>query len=172
MRKLLLVAVLAFILPVCSIAQDDIWPIHTSVAGHYSIAFPGEPKESVEHDSSGGKITNINMATYEINDSDVLMLSWVDFAGMDLIGKSLKELLVTSRDGALSSLNAANIVTTATVLTGNPYIEFTFRSGEFSGKARVYIINKVQYSILAIFSSDKGLRLFGDRYIKSFQHKK
>jgi hypothetical protein len=169
--KKLLIPIVAVLLPLFSIAQKDDWPTHTSAAGHYSIAFPGRPQESVEHDSTGPRVTDINMAIYEINDSDVLMLSWVDFTKMDLGRKSVKELLETSRDGALSTLNATDVVTTATVLKGDPYIEFTFRSGEFRGKDRVYIIDKMQYSILGIFSSDKGLKAYADKYISSFKHK-
>jgi hypothetical protein len=171
MKRLFLIPVIALLLPLTGLAQKGTWPVHTSAEGHFSVTFPGTPQESVEYDSSGAEVTKINLAMYEINDSDVLMLSWVSFAHLDLGQKSVKELLETSRDGALSALGATDIVTTATVLTGDPYIEFTFRSGGMLGKDRVYIIHKMQYSILGIFSSDRGLATYADRYIGSFKYK-
>ena len=67
-------------------------------------------------------------------------------------------MLEDSRDGAVGSMKADTLATTAIQTTGStPYIEFTFRSAEFKGKDRIYIINKHQYSLVTIFSLKVGI---------------
>ena len=151
-------------------SQSSAWHTYTFKDGHFSISFPGKPEESVQYDSSGASILKMNMQTYTIGDNTVFMSSWTDMSALSLSDKSIKQLLEDSRDGAVQSLQATNVVTTATVLTGEPYIEFAFSTEEFTGKDRIYFINKVQYSIITIFSAKDGLSPDADKFITSFKH--
>ncbi len=106
----------------------------------------------------------------EVSDSEVYMSSFIDAHSFFPDDKSLKQILEDSaRDGAANSLNATNVITTATNLGENPYIEFLFTSADFKGKDRIYVINKFQYSVLMIVSLNKDLTN-ADKFITSFKH--
>ena len=49
------------------------------------------------------------------------------------------------------------------------YIEFTFETDDFTGKDRIYLINKFQYSIITIFSKKSGIKPTADKFITSFK---
>ena len=66
-------------------------------------------------------------------------------------------------------MKATNVTTLTTELSDKPYIEFTFELDGFVGKDRIYVINKVQYSLITIFAKGSGLNTSADRFIMSFK---
>src|SRR5690242_4413405 len=102
------------------------WIKYTSVTGKYSINFPAKPTETAENDTAGnGSVFKIYMATYEVSNEEVYLASVTDMHAFYPSDKTLKQVLEDSRDGAAASMNATNVVTTATNLGKDPYIEFT-----------------------------------------------
>ena len=172
MRKILFIALTAMLMPYLGFTQQSAWTPYSSTPGHFSISFPGTPQESVEYDSSGSAVLVLHFATYEIGEKGILMAGWVDFTNIDLHGKTMKTLLEDSRDGALTSMKATDIVTTTTILTVEPYIEFTFKTDGYVGKERIYVINNVQYSVIALFTTAKDLDANADKFLLSYRHLK
>ena len=170
MKRTLLQILIALLLPAAVFAQGSKWHNFTSAEGHYSVNFPGVPTESVQMDTSSGTILKIMMASYAVGDNEVYMTSFIDMKDVYDKEKSMKQLLEASRDGALGSMNVTKSETVATNLTGDPYIEFTFSNSEFTGKDRIYFINKCQYSVITIFSLANGLSVNTDKFIRSFKH--
>ena len=170
MKKILFIALLGMLMPYLGFTQQSAWTTYSSAPGHFSISFPGTAQESVDYDSSGSSILAIHFANYEMGEKGVLMAGWVDFTNTDLHGKTIKTLLEDSRDGALNSMKATDIVTTTTVLTGEPYIEFTFKTDGFVGKERIYVINKIQYSVIALFTTASDLGVYADKFLHSYKH--
>lgn len=169
MRKILLLSlIVSFAL--ASHAQADTWKTYSSREGHYSIAFPTMPKETVEYDSTSANILKIHFATCESGDNSVLMAGWIDMSAITVPEKPIKELLEASRDGATASMKATKVTTTALNLTGEPYIEFAFSSDGFEGKDRIYYINKVQYSLIAIYGPNEPIKSQVDKFIGSFKY--
>ena len=171
MKQFLLKVCLLILLPVTGFCQQGAaWQKYTSAGGHYSISFPGAPVETVQYDSSSSVVLGINIATYENGTNAVYMCSYIDMSAIYKGDRDTKELLEASRDGALASMAVTKSATTATNLTGDPYIEFTFSNDQFTGKDRIYFINKYQYSVVTIFDIKEGLGPDADKFIKSFKH--
>ena len=170
MKKILLQIFIVALLPLACIAQNTEWHKYTSAAGHYSINFPGQFTESTEIDSSGATLIKMNLVEYTPDPNTVFMSSYVDFAASYPADQTVKQILENSRDGALASLGVTKSTTLNTNLTGDPYIEFSFSGPDFVGKDRIYVINKVQYSIICIFAHDAGLNPNTDKFIQSFKH--
>lgn len=149
------------------------WATYKSAEGHYSILFPGTPTVSVEETKTeDGLPFKMHMASLSPSDNEVYMVGWVDMSGFYPKEKSIKQILEDSRDGAAGEMKATNVVTTATNLSGNPYIEFIFSTADFVGKDRIYIINKHQYSVIAINSGTQGVPPAADKFINSFRYSK
>ncbi|MDB5282409.1 MAG: hypothetical protein JWO06_1484 [Bacteroidota bacterium] len=169
MKKKLSILAIALTFAFNTYAQNA-WKTFTLPEGHYSVNFPGAPKESVQYDSSTAITFKINLALYEISETEVLMASATDMSLSQANEKSVKQFLEDSRDGATSSMGATKVTTLATMLTGDPYIEFTFSSDDFIGKERVYYIKGFQYSLISLFPLKKGIGPEADKFLKSFKH--
>lgn len=171
MKKLLLLPAAIIAVFLVSFRYAGNWTKYTSIEGHFSINFPGQPTESAEDDTSDTKKQfTIHFATYFPNDSEGYMTDWIDMRKIYPEKKTIKQILEDSRDGAVQSINATFVTTTATYLGKDPYIEFSFTSKEFAGKGRIYVINKFQYSIITLFSLNVGISPDADKFIKSFKH--
>jgi len=170
MKKPLTIPAIFIILLLVSFKSDN-WVTYKSEAGHYSISFPGTPTESDDKDKTDdGKPFDIHFATYAPTDDEVYMAGWIDMRSFYPENKSMKQLLEDSRDGACQSMKTKSITTLKTNLEGNPFIEFSFSTDEFTGKDRIYVINKYQYSIITIFSLKMGISKDADKFIQSFKH--
>ena len=170
MKKILALSLVVMALSFTGFAQSDAWVTYKSNPGHFSLSFPVMPQESVEYDSSSAYTFKINLVTYEIDANSVLMASWTDMSGTGATTKTIKQLLEDSRDGTTGAIKATKVTTTATNLTGDPYIEFTFSGPDFVGKDHIYYINQVQYSLITIFSPLKGIPADADKFIGSFKY--
>ena len=170
MRKLLFIALIAMLMPSLGFGQGEAWTTYSSTPGHFSVSFPGTPQESVEYDSSGPSILAIHLINYEVGERGILMAGWTDFSKTNLGGKTVKAILEDSRYGAMGSMKATNIVTTTTVLTGEAYIEFTFKTEGYVGKERIYYVGNIQYSVITLFTTAADLDAYADRFLHSYRH--
>ena len=169
-KILLLVAVSACMLSLFGFQADNDWQVYSSSDGHFSVAFPGKPEESTQDDKTADGIPfKIHFATYSPTDNEVYMAGWINMDTFYPADKTMKEILEDSRDGATGSMKATSVTTLATELSDKPYIEFTFELDGFVGKDRIYVINKVQYSLITIFAKGSGLNTSADRFIMSFK---
>ena len=68
-------------------------------------------------------------------------------------------------------MNATNIKVTATSLTGEPYIEFTYTADPF-GLRRPYLLHQqcAHLEQLSLYPIDKPEIADADKFIKSFRH--
>jgi hypothetical protein len=170
MKKYLLIPALLLATGLFGFRAPGNWIKYSSADGHFSMEFPGKPEESSQDDKTEeGTPFKIHFATFSPSDEEVYMAGWIDMTTFFPQDKSLKEMLENSRDGASGSMNAKDVKTIETNLGANPYIEFTFTSDQFTGKDRIYIINKFQYSIITIFSLKKGLPVDADKFIRTFK---
>ncbi len=170
MKKFLFMPLLAVIAVLFSFTPANQWELYTSAEGHFSITFPGKPEESVQDDrTEDNVIFKIHLATVAPSDDEVYMTGWIDMRSFYPKDKAIKQMLEDSRDGATASMRATKVTTLATDLGDKPYIEFTFETEEFTGKDRIYVINKFQYSIITIFSLKKGILPSADKFISSFK---
>ena len=171
MKKYLLIPAAFVLLALFSFSPAEQWTKYASSDGHFSINFPGKPEESTQDDTTGDGVRfKIHFATYSPSDDIVYMAGWIDFSFMEFKDQTIKDMLEKSKEGALGSMNA-KAVSSKIVETGKePYIEFIFKTDDFTGKDRIYIINKYQYSIITIFSAQKGISPLADKFIASFRH--
>jgi hypothetical protein len=171
MKISLLLPVLLTTIVFSSFRNAEKWVNYVSTTGHFSIEFPGTPTESTEEDTSDTRQTFvIHFATFFPNDTEGYMTDWIDMSKLYPEKKTIKQILEDSRDGALRSINATFVKTTAIMLGKEPFIEFSFTNKEFAGKGRIYVMNKFQYSIITLFSLNAGISADGDRFIHSFKH--
>lgn len=171
MKKYLLIPVLVIVAGLLSFKPVDNWITYTSAEGRFSILFPSKPEESVEDQKTDdGTPFKMHLATYSPNDDEVYMSGWIDMNGFYPKDVNMKQMLENSRDGATNSMKATKVNTLKTELGEHPYIEFTFSAEGFTGKDRIYIINKFQYSIITIFSEKTGIPSSADKFITSFKH--
>ena len=171
MNKSVLLLLVSFTMVLVSFAPAETWTKYISKEGHYSIEFPGQPAETKKEDTTGGgKAIVLHYATWFPNDSEGYMADWADLRRNYPENKTIKQILEQSRDGAMRSLGAANVITTAIIETRDPYIAFAFTSTDFTGRGRIYIINKFQYSIITLFSRNAGISKDADRFIRSFKY--
>ena len=170
MKRYLVIPAILVLAGLFSFVPATTWQKYTSTEGRYSISFPGKPEESSDTDKSeDGTPFKIHFATYAPSDSEVFMTGWIDMTKFYPKDGSLKQMLENSRDGATKSMQASKVETTAINLGDKPYIEFTFVSEQFTGKDRIYLINKFQYSIITIFSLSTGIPPVADQFIASFK---
>ncbi len=170
MKKILFIASVAVALVFTGFTNAD-WYKFSSSDGHFSINFPSKPEESSEKQTTkDGTPFEIHYVSYSPSDSEVYMVGYIDMNTFYPAEKSMKEILENSRDGATGSMETTNVNTITTNLDGEPYIEFTFTSAKFTGKDRIYIINKYQYSLITIFSLGQGISPDADKFIRSFRH--
>ena len=167
---LLNLAVIIGLLFIVGFQTDKEWLTYSSTEGHFSIKFPGSPEESTDDQKTeAGNQFKIHYATFSPSDDEVYMAGWIDMTSFYPEEKSIEQMLEDSRDGATGSMKATNVKTLAIVESGNPYIEFTFETDDFTGKDRIYLINKFQYSIITIFSKKSGIKPTADKFITSFK---
>jgi hypothetical protein len=146
------------------------WVKYTSAVGHFSITFPGKPEESVQDDKNAdGTPVKIHFATYAPNENEVYIVGWTDIASSFPKRADLKLLLAQSKDAATTSMKAKKVTTLSTNTGKQPYIEFTFSGEGFTGKERIYIVNKVQYSVITMFSVKTGVQPTANQFITSFK---
>ena len=171
MRKLLVLPAALLLVSLASFRITENRFKYSSSEGHFLIEFPGRPTETIQDDTSDiHKPLRIHFATYFPSDTEGYMADWIDLSRAYPKGKTMKQLLEGSRDGALRSVKATEVTTTEINLGTIPYIEFTFKNTEVTGKGRIYIINKFQYSILTLFSVNAGINAKADKFIHSFRH--
>ena len=170
MKKYVLLSVLCGLLFLSAFAAEK-WVTYKSAPGHYSILFPCKPDESADDKKTDdGKPFTMHIATCAQSDDEVYMVGWIDMNSFYPKDKSIKDMLEDSRDGAVGAMSATVDKTIKTNLTGNPYIEFTFSSKDFTGKDRIYIINKFQYSVIALYSTKGGMKPASDKFINSYKY--
>jgi hypothetical protein len=170
MKKYMVISAILVLTVLFSFIPADTWQKYTSQEGHFSVSFPGKPDERTDDSKmDDGTPFKIHLATYSTFDDEVYMVGWIDMTEFYPKDKELKKILENSRDGAVESMKATNVVTKAINLTGSPYIEFTFNSDQFTGKDRIYLINKFQYSLITIFSLSKGIPPAADKFIGTFK---
>lgn len=172
MKKYLIIPAAVFIClsTLFGFQPDKEWQIYSTIDGHFSIEFPGSPEETTQDDKTEtGNPFKIHFATFSPSDNEVYMAGWIDMHSFYPEDKTMNEMLENSRDGATASMKATRVTTLATVLTDNPYIEFTFETPDFVGKDRIYLIDKFQYSIITIFSKELGVKPDADKFIMSFK---
>ena len=173
MKNYLILAALLLSGSLFSFKVPDAWQKYSSAEGHFVIEFPGKPEESTQDDKSDdGTPFKIHFASFSPNDDEVYMAGWIDMTTFYPKGKEIKQMLEDSRDGAAGSMKATSVVTLATNLGENPYIEFAFVADKLTGKDRIYLINKFQYSIITIFAEKTGITPAADKFINSFKHTK
>ena len=142
---------------------------YTSTEGHFSITFPGKPEESTQdEETEENTFYKIHLTTYGPSESEAYMMAWADLTNFFPKNKTVKQFLEDCRDNATRNMRALQVTTTATELGDKPYIEFTFASDEATGKDRIYLINKFQYTIITIFSLKTGIPPAADKFIGSF----
>ncbi len=169
MKKFLLIPVLAIMTVCSSFTPASDWEKYTSSEGHFSISFPGKPEESVQDDETDDNVFyKIHSATYAPSEAEAYITGWADMTTVFPKNKTIKQFLEDCRDNVTRSMRALQVNTTATELGDKPYIEFTFASDEATGKDRIYLINKFQYSIITIFSLKTGIPPSADKFIGSF----
>src|ERR1017187_8873496 len=167
MKKAKYLAYILILITLVSFKYSDSWVTYKSSEGHYSISFPGTPTESDDKDKTDdGKPFSIHFATYAPTDDEVYMSGWIDMRTFYPENKSMKQMLEDSRDGACQSMKTKSVTTLKTNLEGNPFIEFNFTSDDFTGKDRIYVINKYQYSLITIFSIKTGVPADADKFIQ------
>ena len=170
MKKFLFIPLLAIIAVFSGFRPGDNWVKYTSTDGHFEINFPGRPEESSQDDKTeDGIIFKINFASYAASDNEVYMAGWIDMRTIYPKDQTIKQMLENSRDGAAGSMNATKVTTIETNLGAQPYIEFIFVTDQFTGKDRIYLINKFQYSIITIFGLKTGILPTADKFIASFK---
>lgn len=171
MKKYFLLPIAAFIslLSIYGFQLAKDWRLYSSAEGHFSIQFPGTPEEtSQDNKTDDGAVFTSHLVTFSPSDDEVYMVGWTDMHGIYPEGKTMEEILEGSRDGAMASMNATNVTTLTTVVTNDPYIDFTFEGDGFVGKDRIYVINKMQYSVITMFATQIGLKPDADKFIGSF----
>ncbi len=143
---------------------------YTSAEGHFVVEFPGTPEESSQDDrTDDGVIFKVNIATYAASESEVYMAGWIDMRTFYPKDQTIKQILENERDGATAGMNAIKVTTLETNLGPTPYIEFTFVTDEYTGKDRIYLINKYKYSLITIFGLKTGIPISADKFIASFK---
>ena len=146
------------------------WVKYTSKAGHFSVSFPDKPQETEQEDKNpDGTPARIHVVTYARSNEEVYIATWFNLGSFYPKDKTMKQMLEESRDGAMNSMKEKKVTTTTTFLGKNPYIEYTFTGDEFIGKERVYLVNKMQYSVIAIYSLKAGLSKDADKFLTSFK---
>ncbi len=169
MTKFLLIPVLAIIMVFSSFIPAGDSEKYTSAEGHFSIVFPGKPEESTQDDETDDNVFyKIHTATYAPSESEAYIIGWADLTKIFPKNKTVKQFLEDCRDNVTRSMRALQVTTTATEIGDKSYIEFTFASDEATGKDRIYLINKFQYSIITIFSLKTGISPSADKFITSF----
>jgi len=170
MKKLLLLPAIMLIVFLVSFMPPDGWSTFTSGLGHYAISFPGNPSEHSENDTTENNVPfAIHTISYSRADTEIYILGWIDMTRFYPNDKNVLQVLDDARKGAVSSLQGTDVNIIKTNLESNPFIEFTFRSHGYTGKERIFIINKFQYSIITLGPST-GITPDMDRFISSFQH--
>ena len=161
-KRVWLLCVVSISLLLVSFKTTDEWLIITSTMGHYAISFPGYPTEKTRGNN------DVHILSYSPTDSEVLILAWTDMHKYYPANKKISELLEDAMDGAITSMDATDVKTTNLVLNANPYIEFTFNTPHITGKERIYIINKFQYSVMALGAPASGITQGMEHFLTTF----
>jgi hypothetical protein len=171
MSRYLNISLLVIATGLMSFIPANAWVKYTSAAGHFSVSFPDKPQESEQDDKNpDGTSAKIHIATYARSNEEVYIVTWFNLGSFFPKDKTMKQMLEESRDGAMNSMKAKKVTTTTTFLGKNPYIEYTFSGEDFIGKERIYLVNKTQYSVIAIYAVKAGLGTDADKFLSSFTY--
>ena len=170
MKKLFLPAIICSLF-LFSFTYVQDWVKYISSEGHYTIFFPVTPIESTTTDTTEDKIPYLfHYATCAPVDTEVYLAGWTDMSSYYPKDKTIKQLLEETRDKSIAPMHVVSVATSKIELGEDPFIEFTFRTTEYVGKERLYIINKFQYSIITLGSLTTGVTQKMDKFITSFKY--
>ena len=170
MKNQLLILSLFVACILCSFAPKSEFTKYISKEGRFSINFMGKPEESAQMEESADGIPfKVHFVQYTPDDYHVYMVGWTDMKDIFPKNVSIQKILENSRDGATASMKAKKVNTLKTHLGENPYIEFTFESDDFMGKDRIYLVNKIQYSVITLFKKADKLPRDAEEFINSFK---
>lgn len=168
MKKSLLISGIVAVLLLVSFKPDD-WIKYTSEEGKYSISFPDEPRVTQKNDTAdGGVVLKMYQASYAPSDNEVYKVCFIDMHDKYPVNKTLVQILNDSRDRTVKSMHATNVVTDGTSLGHDAFVEFTFQVKHLIGKARIYMIDTCQYSLIKMYARGVGTD-DADKFIGSFR---
>ena len=151
--------------------QTDKWSPYTSKDGHFKISFPTvDPTISSQKVPVNDVDYTMNLAYVAASDGYTYMIAWTDMSA-HFPDKTAKQFLEDSRDGSVNNIKGTNVVTEKLITTGSqPYIEFTYDADKAKGKTRIYLINKVQYTILVLSESTTDFTNKANKFLHSFSY--
>ena len=151
--------------------QTATWSTYTSLEGHFSISFPSAEPTITSQKVPVDDIEYLMHMIYAGPDNGfTYMIAWTDKSA-HFPDKTVKQFLEGSRDGSISNIKGTNVVTEKIVTTGSqPYIEYTYNADKLKGKTRIYLINKVQYTILVLSENKTNFTATANKFIRSFSH--
>ncbi len=169
MKRFLLLPIIILTAALVSFSYADNWTIYTSDMGHYAISFPGNPLERSEFDTTEDNVPfAVHFLSYSQADTQVYILGWINVAKFYPVGKNITEILQDYKNEAAQSMNAYEVVVLNTNTGRYPYIEFTFKTNNFIGKDRIYVVNKYKYSVIALGPPATGITPDMDKFVTSF----
>jgi hypothetical protein len=164
MNRFLLLGTTLCLLLLTSFRTTDDWITFASETGHYAITLPGKPTNEYVIEKE------IHMLAYAPPESGVYLLTWRDMNEYYPGNHTIKKMLKEGMNEAAVSIGATGLTETHTEINEVSYIEFAFKTPDYMGKGRIYIVHAYQYSLIVTGPLKNGFTPNMDRFLKSFQY--
>jgi hypothetical protein len=130
--------------------NPGVWATYSSVAGRFSMLFPGQPilKEQPV-DSTAGKVTNYVLVASL--GSTAFLASYADYPPLN---DDPQAVLDRVRDGAVSGVKGTLTKSIAITLKGYPGREFQASGEDMRATFRIYLVNNRLYQMAVVCPPD------------------
>lgn len=136
--------------------------LHTSADGKFSVAFPGQPRETPKTAATAVGEVQVNVFTYANADGNAFMVSYSDFPAAATKPDNHKTLFDGVRDGIKGRDGKVAAGEKDFKLGELPGREFVVEKGKTRIKMRVVVSGNRVYQVAAIgtekFANDEGTK--------------
>ncbi len=163
--------------PVAATSDSEPVPVNTklftSEAGGFSIATPGEMRETTQDVPTAAG--NIKISLYQTTlGENAFVAGYSDFPAAVLKQTSTDKMLDGARDGAARNVNGTVVSDTKITLDGSPGREIVIHGKAPSGqeataKVRYYLVKNRLYQIMVVTPKGNGGAAGTDDFLQSFK---
>ncbi len=140
------------------------WVKFESIEGNFSVLMPVKPTESKETKPSpvGPYVSTLYLAQAD----ETYLAGWVDY--VPTFNFNVQGELEANRDNFVKGVKGTLLSSKSITFKSFPALEFEGRTDKYSFKARVYIVGRRPYLILAAYVPSEASSQNIERFFSSF----
>jgi len=167
MRKYLMGLVLFAVLSATVYSQDAAWKEYVHSDNLMAFSMPADPTYGTQ--SVKTKIGKITIESYILENKSGALMVMVNSYPDRILKSSPQKLLAAGRDGAVGNIHGTVVSEKPISIEGNPGTEFVFKSAQWHGLYRIYLVGTRLYQLGALSPAGGADFPDVDKFMDSFR---